>query len=269
MTSSLLADAGIKIAGTNDPTFLFAHGFCCGKEDWDPMMERLSDEFRCVSIDLPGHGEARDFATPSIENCAQAINGAKARIGSEEVIVVGHSMGAKMVREAYRQWPQGYAGMVLVDGSLYVSDRQTMLANADRALANGTEGLARGLFAQMYTPQVDPALPPKHLDRALALNPAAVEHLFRDSVDWDTRLAFESIACLEIPVLVLQATTFDSNFKWQPLAKGGTTPLIDALKAKVRDVEAVVVEGGGHFLMVERPDEAAVAMAAFGRRIRA
>lgn len=269
MAQSLLAEAGIIFAGTDDPAFLFVHGFCCGKEDWEQVIERLKGQFRCVAIDLPGHGAAHDFAAPTIDICAKAINEAKARIGSSQVIVVGHSMAVKMVREAYRQSPDGYVGMVLVDGSLYVSDRQTMLGNAERALANGTEALVSRLFAQMYTPDRDPTLPPRHLARALALNPQAVRHLFLDSVDWDTNLALESIAGLQLPVLVLQATTFDSNFKWKPLADGGSTPLIDALKAHVKDVEAVVTEGAGHFLMIERPDDAASAMAAFGHRVRA
>ncbi|MBT8166167.1 MAG: hypothetical protein KJO97_11520, partial [Acidimicrobiia bacterium] len=26
---------------------------------WHPQVERLSDQFRCIAIDLPGHGVAR------------------------------------------------------------------------------------------------------------------------------------------------------------------------------------------------------------------
>ncbi|SMF90038.1 Pimeloyl-ACP methyl ester carboxylesterase [Azospirillum oryzae] len=263
----------IHIEGDGDPTILFVHGFCCAKEDWSLLVSALSKRFKCVSVDLPGHGASSthggEGGTPTIAAAAAAVNDAKARHGSGRVILVGHSLGAKIIREAYRQSSTGIIGMVLVDGSLYVSDRQTMLDNANKAIANGTQALIHHLFAQMFTESVDPSIPERIRTRALAMDPGFASDLFLDSVEWDTQFAVRTIQDIRVPVLVLQATTFDSQFRWQPLEAGGTTPLIETVRSHVSDSTAVVLEGAGHFLMIEAPEAAAKALGDFVERVAA
>lgn len=258
----------IHIEGDGDPTILFVHGFCCAKEDWSLLMSALSKRFRCVSVDLPGHG-ASATGKPTMAAAAAMVNEAKTRLGSDRVILVGHSLGAKIIREAYRQSSAGVAGLVLVDGSLYVSDRQTMLDNANRAVANGAHALIRHLFAQMFTANAAPSIPARILARALEVDPDFARDLFLDSVAWDTEFAVQTIRDIRVPVLVLQATTFDSQFRWQPLKAGGTTPLIETIRSYVSDSAAVVLEGAGHFLMIEAPDAAAKALGDFVERVAA
>lgn len=256
----------MQTAGGGEPTLLFVHGFCCDGSDWSPLIQRLSDRYRCVAVDLPGHGRsAADTATMTAAGAA--VNVAKARSGSQHVVLVGHSLGTKIVREAYRQSSEGVVGMVLVDGSLYVSDRQTMLNNAYAAVAGGMDAFRSALFGRMFSDGDPLEERDRLINRALGVDREFARALFLDSIEWDTRHARETIDQLGIPTMVIQATTFDSQFRWQPLQADGTTPLIDVMRAAVADFEAVIVPGAGHFVMTKAPDATADALARFAARL--
>src|SRR4051794_6803101 len=51
------------VRGTGDPTLIFVHGFACSLDNWEEQLRGLSPSFRCVALDLPGHGGS---ATPDM-----------------------------------------------------------------------------------------------------------------------------------------------------------------------------------------------------------
>jgi pimeloyl-ACP methyl ester carboxylesterase len=55
------------------------------------------------------------------------VDAVKAHWACDRVILVGHSFGAKVVREAYRQARADIVGLVPIDGSLYVGGRDALL----------------------------------------------------------------------------------------------------------------------------------------------
>lgn len=251
--------------GQGTPTLLFVHGFCCASGDWDSLIERLGSRYRCVTVDLPGHGETPGDKA-SMKLAGAAVNDVKQRFAQDPVILIGHSLGTKTIREAHRQDPEGVAGLILIDGSLYVTDRETMLSNARAAVANGMEPFLRGLFSRMF----DEPVPQDKLDpliaRALSLDPDFARELFLDSVDWDTRFAISTLTGLDIPAMVIQATFFDSQFRWKPLAAGESTELIDRMTELVSDFEAVHIPNAGHFVMDDAADKTSTAIARFADR---
>ena len=83
------------VRGTDDPTLIFVHGFACSLEDWEEQFRGLSPRFRCVAIDLPGHGDSVKPETISIEMMGTAVNRVKDRIAAPSTILVGHSMGSR------------------------------------------------------------------------------------------------------------------------------------------------------------------------------
>lgn len=249
------------------PVLVFVHGFCCDSRDWDAVMQRLSGHHRCVAINLPGHGGAPATAGTMAEAGA-AINAARRAMGLRRVVLIGHSLGTKIIREAWRQDPQGIAGLILIDGSLYLSNRETMLANAQAAVAGGMEAFLRGLFSRMFDDTTPEPLKEFLIARALNRDLDLARALFLDSVDWDTRFARQTIEGLQVPAMVIQATTFDSHFRWRPLGAGESIGLIDAMRAQVADFEAVVIPDAGHFVMNDQPDLTAAAIARFAARLK-
>jgi pimeloyl-ACP methyl ester carboxylesterase len=76
--------------GTGSPTLIFVHGFGCAEDDWTAQVTALAPEFRCVTLDLPGHGRSALPDDVSIEAFADALNGLRAEIGAGESILIGH-----------------------------------------------------------------------------------------------------------------------------------------------------------------------------------
>ncbi|WP_449415841.1 alpha/beta fold hydrolase [Ochrobactrum teleogrylli] len=246
---------------------IFVHGFCCDRSDWVEIVKELSDRFCCIVLDLPGHGQTPVGTCTTMQALGEAVNSVRAIDADTNAILIGHSLGAKVIREAYRQNPEGIAGMILIDGSLYVSDRTTMIANAKAALASGVKSFLTGLFGRMFF------LPPpadwfgRILQRALSRDPEFVQRIFLDSIEWDLRYAVETIKMINVPSLVIQSTTFDHQFRWRPLEYGESTGLIDTMRQFLTDFHVEHIQDAGHFVMQDAPSKTAAAISGFATKL--
>src|SRR3954451_17047649 len=91
------------VRGTGDPTVIFVHGFACSLDDWQDQFRGLSPNFRCVALDLPGHGESATPEPVSIEMLAAAVNRVRDQVEASVSMLVGHSMGCRVIVEAFQQ----------------------------------------------------------------------------------------------------------------------------------------------------------------------
>src|SRR5262252_4614442 len=101
-----------RVTGTQSPSVIFVHGFTCALEDWDAQVKALSPKFRCAALDLPGHGASAKPANVSIASMAAAVNQVKDRVGPGGKILVGHSMGCRVITEAYVRSRADVVGLV-------------------------------------------------------------------------------------------------------------------------------------------------------------
>jgi pimeloyl-ACP methyl ester carboxylesterase len=79
--------------GGDLPAIVFIHGMTFSKETWEPILSRLQDQFRCLAVDLPGHGES----TGSGADPHEVVGRIHATVLANHVdrpVVVGHSAGA-------------------------------------------------------------------------------------------------------------------------------------------------------------------------------
>ena len=59
--------------GKSSPAIVFIHGFTCDLTDWDAQTAVLSEKYRCVAIDMPGHGHTPAEATTTIASLAKSV----------------------------------------------------------------------------------------------------------------------------------------------------------------------------------------------------
>lgn len=84
-------------AGSGPPIVL-VHGNTEDRRGWDPVVELLEDSFRCVRLDLRGHGESSDADDYSALAMAEDVATVVAEAGIDEPpLLVGHSLGAVVV----------------------------------------------------------------------------------------------------------------------------------------------------------------------------
>lgn len=145
------------------PVLVFLHGFLGTSRDWLPLMHALSISNRCISIDLPGHGEtiikekktvanaqsAIDNPQPyqscvemaaenplSMESIAEAVSNLLNRLGGRKVVLIGYSMGARLAMYMALRCNHQVAAAVIISGSpgLYDAVSQKERAQQDDAL---------------------------------------------------------------------------------------------------------------------------------------
>jgi alpha-beta hydrolase superfamily lysophospholipase len=85
----------------NGPPLLLIHGFSASLHTWEPWVERLDDDFRIISVDLPGHGLTRAPAgyAASIEAFRDAVHAFTVQQGLEHFALGGSSMGGNVAWE--------------------------------------------------------------------------------------------------------------------------------------------------------------------------
>jgi pimeloyl-ACP methyl ester carboxylesterase len=79
--------------GGDFPGIVFIHGMTFSKETWGPIIDGLRDRFRCLAVDLPGHGESTGSGADP-QTVVERIHATTLASGLDRPVVVGHSAGA-------------------------------------------------------------------------------------------------------------------------------------------------------------------------------
>jgi pimeloyl-ACP methyl ester carboxylesterase len=253
LAASDIRTINFRVVGTDEPTLILVHGLACTLEDWDAQVRGLSPRFRCAALDLPGHGGSAIPATVSIATMAEAVNTVKDLIGSRRAILIGHSMGCRVIMEAFQQSPINIVGLVFIDGSFVGGgDPVAAIKKAKDAIDRvGIDAFTQRFFNDMFLEGSDFKLRKRLAARAQGVNAGFREKLFLDLVRWDQYNAKDVLKGITIPALVLQSTFLDADLKRAPIRTGMTTPWMDLVASLVQKSEAKIIPGAGHFAMIE------------------
>jgi pimeloyl-ACP methyl ester carboxylesterase len=77
------------------PSALLIHGWASSSRMWSSTIEHLRDRYRCVALDLPGHGESDKPGAGwySITHFADVVEAVGREAGVVAPLIFGHSMG--------------------------------------------------------------------------------------------------------------------------------------------------------------------------------
>jgi pimeloyl-ACP methyl ester carboxylesterase len=110
-------EASCDVAGPLDaPAIVLVHGTRLSRASWGPQVQGLSDEFRVIATDLPGHGSLADrpFTLDAASAHVEAVIDA---LASGRAIVVGLSLGGYVAMDVAARSPGRVAGLVLAGAS--------------------------------------------------------------------------------------------------------------------------------------------------------
>ena len=101
--------AYLQSAGT-ERTVLLVHGNSSSSRTWRALMAGpFGQRFRCLALDLPGHGRsvpAVDHSTYSLPGYAATLAGFAEALAAQDAVVVGWSLGGHIVIEAAPALPR-------------------------------------------------------------------------------------------------------------------------------------------------------------------
>ena len=220
---------------------IFVHGWTCDSSSWTSQVPALRQEYRVVTVDLPGHGKS---ASPkdgklSMGLFARAVEAVRAEANADRVVLVGHSMGAPVIREYARLYPQHVAGLVAVDGPLDMRGFPPPNFQQPPPMV-GPEGVKarekndRGMF----TPQTPPPLQ-EHILKMMLGTPKP-----QRTARWPP----SSIRRCRRPT-----SSRRRRSRSRPAPR--RCPTSKVMKEVLPNSEATQVAGTGHFVMMEKPEE--------------
>jgi pimeloyl-ACP methyl ester carboxylesterase len=238
-------------AGEGAPPFVFVHGFACAHEDWQAQIEHFSKAHRVLACDLRGHGRTPGAASEcSIERYGADV-AELVRTLDAPAVLVGHSMGCRVVLEANRLAPGNVAAIALVDGSRMAWGEPRQADQAMRAAIEftGFAAFAEALFRQMFfTPSAHAT---SILERAKRLPAEVGAALFPSLARWDAGQMVTALGAVRVPLLAIQSTSMSPERKRGPMRAGETSPWLDLLRERVPGVRIEILPGLGHFPQIE------------------
>jgi pimeloyl-ACP methyl ester carboxylesterase len=137
---------------------VFVHGTSLTRAFWRAVSTRLADTYRCVSVDLPGHGALanRPF---TLDAATDVVDAAVDAEGADRAVLVGLSLGGYVAIAAASRTPERVRGLVLAGSTAEPSGRAAV---AFRLFAWSLSVLPRRpldamntwLFRHRYPPEI-------------------------------------------------------------------------------------------------------------------
>lgn len=94
------------------PPIVFVHGAMMGRHVWSPQIQALADRYRCISVDLPGHGTQRSNTFTLDEAVAGVVRAIDEAAGGRAVLV-GLSLGGYVSMTVAGRHPERVRGLVI------------------------------------------------------------------------------------------------------------------------------------------------------------
>ena len=114
-----------KISGKGQKPLVMLHGFMENLSIWDDLEPHLSEKFKLIKIDLPGHGESEIIAeVHTMELMAQEVKKVTDSLNIGKFHLLGHSMGGYTTLAFADQFPAVLKSLTLFFSSQFADDAE-------------------------------------------------------------------------------------------------------------------------------------------------
>jgi pimeloyl-ACP methyl ester carboxylesterase len=150
---------GYDVAGPDDgPPIVFLHGTRLTRGMWAPQVARLSDTYRTIALDLPGHGtRARELFT--LDAAADSVAHVIDEAAGGRAIVVGLSLGGYVAMHLAERSPERVRGLALAGATaepdgIRKAPYRALAIVMDTFDGRGLDRLNRWFFRTRFGPEI-------------------------------------------------------------------------------------------------------------------
>ncbi len=241
---------GIEIVydtrGEGEMALVFVHGWCGDRSFWKEQLDVFAEKHRVVGLDLAGHGASgKDRKEWSVDAFAADVEAVMKAADAKRAILVGHSMGGPVSLLAAKRMPDRVRAVVGVD-TLHNVEFKWPEEQTKQFLAMWEadyEGTTRMFLKGMLPSDADPALSKYVTDKVLGADRRMATGVMRTLTAFDAKAALEGA---KVPVRCINAAPGTLQF---------AMPTAVETNRRHGDFDVVLVEGVGHFPMLEKPKE--------------
>lgn len=232
------------------PALLFCHGAGGSHRHWLYQVEGLKERAAPLAVDLPGHGNSGGEPSDEIAVYREFLRGFSATLGLQKLVLAGHSMGGAVALDYALHYADSLSGLILAGSGARLRVAPPFLEACRRG------NVPTGLIEFAYGPAAPAELLESARQEMAAVPP---QTYFADFTACNNFDCMERLAEIDLPVL---------------LTCGGADQMTPPkysryLVERLPRAELVEVEGAGHMVMLEAPQEVNRAIASFLEKIGA
>lgn len=229
---------GVRLLGEGERTFVCLHGLVDTMDVWSRLAPHLATRGRVVLLDQRGHGVSDAPEGPyRREDLAVDVVAVLQRLGMDQAILVGHSMGGIVAMTAALAWPERISGLLLL-GTASQCHAKVARFYERVAVAAETEGKA-GLVRTIFGAEDR---------RSVTGNPRGIAHVTRALKSLHDDPLTPKLVRVRCPVLVMVGEK-------DPMSPKASQILHKAISGATLEI----LPQRGHWLHLEAPEEVVAA----------
>ena len=147
--------------GSGTPVILI-HGFPFHQGLWEGYVERFSDQFQVITIDLPGFGKSPLLAsTFSIDQVAEALVSFVTEKNISRATLVGHSLGGYVALSMIKRNADLFRSLVLFHSTAYADaaeKKESRMKVVEFVKKKGALPFTSGFIPPLFADQNHPAI---------------------------------------------------------------------------------------------------------------
>ena len=224
----------------NLPHVIFVHGAGQSVHCWKHQFG-LSEElkhYNLIFIDLPGHGKSEGEGFKSIKEYSDFLQSFVTEMGIREYVLVGHSMGGRITQVNLVDHPHNSIGAVLVGTGPRIRVTRHAIELATKSFKDFADMAAENSFSKSSPLE----LKNEFKELLLKSNPETAANDLKACNEFDTT---DILLKIKVPTFIITG-------KEEKLA-----PIKNSVRLKnlIDNSRMEIIEGAGHFVMLEKPAE--------------
>jgi pimeloyl-ACP methyl ester carboxylesterase/putative sterol carrier protein len=209
---------------------------------WRHVLDGLSDRYRVIAVDAPGHCKSQEPATgpfTSLTSHAEFNEKLMDKLSLEKPAIVGCSMGGNLVLELAARRPDFYSAVISAEGADYTPTVSQFVL--DMLLLNGPQ------IIQCWAESLigDRTPPDRARDVVWQIRRTCPEVMCGDLTGYANFDRRDMVGKITVPVLLIRGDADWLVYQEQ----------VEATRDRIPGAKMVVLDGTGHYPMTENPQE--------------